>query len=117
MQAMMQQMMSNPAMMQQSMQMAQSMFGNQGAGAGAGFPAMFGQPALAPTSPVTEGGEQDANAPTPDVDAFARLRFAAQLAQLSAMGFCNEAAALRALQRHQGRVDAAIDTLLSEGSS
>jgi hypothetical protein len=48
---------------------------------------------------------------------MARARFTSQLAQLSAMGFCNEAAALRALQQHQGRVDAAIDALLAEGSS
>ncbi|CAE7206218.1 unnamed protein product [Symbiodinium sp. KB8] len=42
-----------------------------------------------------------------------RARFASQLTQLSAMGFTNEAACLRALAQHEGRLDAAIDTLLS----
>lgn len=42
-----------------------------------------------------------------------RVRFASQLAQLSSMGFNNEAACLRALARHEGRVDAAIDSLLA----
>merc|ERR1719502_2035286 len=93
--AMMQQMMSNPAMMQQSMQMAQ-MFGGQ--------PGMFGEQAVE---------EEDDSAPQDD--AVLRVRFASQLTQLSAMGFCNESACLRALQRHQGRIDAAIDTLLSSG--
>jgi ubiquilin len=119
---MMQQMMSNPAMMQQSMQMAQAMNGNQGnAGGYGGFPGMFGMPPVAPTAPtanpVAGFGAQAPGAAAPVNDAFARAQFASQLAQLSAMGFCNEAASLRALQQHQGRVDAAIDALLSEGTS
>lgn len=121
--AMMQQMMNNPAMMQQSMQMAQQMFGNQsgnGAGLpGVGFPGMFGAPTVPPTSPAADSDAQGLNTaagvPAAGTDAFARARFASQLAQLSAMGFCNEAACLRALQQHQGRVDAAIDSLLSSG--
>merc|ERR1712232_812029 len=99
------------------------MFGNPGNGAG--FPGgygNFGAPAQFPAVANT-GTDNAAQAPTaaaPGTNALpdmARVRFASQLAQLSAMGFCNEAAALRALQQHQGRVDAAIDTLLSEGSS
>merc|ERR1712139_376027 len=117
---MMQQMMSNPAMMQQSMQMAQQMFGNQ-MGNGANFPGMFGAPAMLPPPAVPESAGQSPDAPagtpTTGVDAFARVRFASQLAQLSAMGFCNEAACLSALQQHQGRVDAAIDALLASGDS
>lgn len=97
--AMMQQMMSNPALMQQSMQMAQ-MMGNQ---QGGGFPGAQASGGFEPPEPIVED------------DATARVRFAGQLAQLSAMGFCNEAACLRALQQH-GRVDAAIDTLLQGGS-
>jgi ubiquilin len=115
---MMQTMMSNPAMMQQSMQMAQAMNGNQGgAGGHGGFPGMFGMPPVAPVAPTANpaAGAPVAGAAVPD--AFARAQFASQLAQLSAMGFCNEAASLRALQQHQGRVDAAIDALLAEGSS
>jgi len=131
--AMMQQMMSNPAMMQQSMQMAQQMgMGGYGAQqplvptpastpsdlnanpyatmmqqmmnnqqqAGAGFPGMFSNPAFAAA---------------PLEPAQARVQFAAQLEQLSAMGFNNEAACLRVLQQNHGRVDAAIDTLLASG--
>merc|ERR1712072_145703 len=95
--AMMQQMMSNPAMMEQSMQMARALGAQPGAANG--FPAMFGAPREEEPAVLDEN--------------LARARFASQLVQLSAMGFCNEAACLRALQQHQGRIDAAIDTLLS----
>merc|ERR1712217_367919 len=113
----MEQLSNNPAMMQQSMQMAQTMFGNQAGGA-AGFPGLFGTPAMSPSAPNSAAGAQGPNtsvAPDAGVDGLARVRFAAQLAQLTAMGFCNEAACLRALQQHMGRVDAAIDTLLANG--
>merc|ERR1712217_514624 len=113
----MEQLSNNPAMMQQSMQMAQTMFGNQAGGA-AGFPGLFGTPAMSPSVPNPAAGAQGPNtsvAPSAEADALARVRFAAQLAQLTAMGFCNEAACLRALQQHMGRVDAAIDTLLATG--
>merc|ERR1719183_1157695 len=101
---MMQQMMSNPAMMQMSMQMAQQMYGGGGMGNEGGYPGMPGFPAMAglPTAQPLD-------------PAAARIQFANQLAQLSAMGFSNEAACLRALQQHQGRVDAAIDALLTSG--
>merc|ERR1719198_62572 len=88
--AMMQQMMSNPAMMQASMQMAQQMYGGAGGMAGgySGVPDNSGMPLAQPL----ESGA-------------ARIQFANQLAQLSVMGFSNEAACLRALQQHQGRID------------
>mmetsp|Transcript_115582 Transcript_115582/g.210179 ORF Transcript_115582/g.210179 Transcript_115582/m.210179 type:complete len:558 (+) Transcript_115582:88-1761(+) len=153
--AMMQQMMSNPAMMQQSMAMAQQMFG-QGAGAPTAatttpaaaeavppvnpFAAMFGgQPAATPqmgTNPMASMLQQmmsnpaamqslggagfpdaaEAQTQAPVATSIQRAQFAAQLAQLAAMGFANEEACLRALAQNQGRVDAAIDTLLSEGA-
>merc|ERR1719333_408979 len=114
---MMQQMMSNPAMMQQSMQMAQQMFGNQGGG-NPGFPAMFGGAPLAAPAPLLDSDSPTTSAtPATGMDPLARARFASQLAQLAAMGFCNEAACLRALQQHQGRVDAAIDALLAGGEA
>merc|ERR1711972_1281421 len=109
---MMQQMMNNPAMMQQSMLMAQQMFG----GTAAGQPNMFGAPAFAPQAVQPAGEALDATAQGAP-DSLLRVRFASHLAQLSAMGFCNEAACLRALQQHHGRVDAAIDTLLANGES
>merc|ERR1711918_248402 len=95
------------------------MFGNQaGNGNGMGFPGMFGMPPIAPANPpVTDGNAETPSTapPAAGVDQFARARFAAQLGQLAAMGFTNEAACLRALQQHQGRVDAAIDALLVSG--
>jgi len=127
---MMQQMMNNPAMMQQSMAMAQQMFG-QGAGAPAAAttPAsnpmatmmqqMMSSPALmqsfggAGLTEVTEASSSPAALPA--AANFQRAQFATQLAQLSAMGFVNEEACLRVLAQHQGRVDAAIDALLSSG--
>jgi len=107
---MMQQMMNNPAMMQQSMLMAQQMFG----GTHAGQPNMFGAPEFVPQAVQPDGGSPGATAQAAP-DAVLRVQFASHLAQLSAMGFCNEAACLRALQQHHGRVDAAIDTLLANG--
>merc|ERR1712060_871720 len=62
--SMMEQLSSNPAMMQQSMQMAQTMFGNQAGGA-PGFPGMFGTPAMSP------GASDPAGAPSAGVDALA----------------------------------------------
>merc|ERR1719379_3356391 len=107
------QMMSNPQLMQQMMQMRQAL------GMGAPGGGMFGMPAM------PEGGmfgDLAAPAATPAVagagagamtDEAARERFAAQLTQLMGMGFTNEALCLQALRQHNGRVDAAIDTLLS----
>merc|ERR1712176_1638918 len=96
---------------------AQQMFGNQ-AGNGMAFPGIFGTPALPAASPATDTDVEPSStgAQLPAVDALARVRFAAQLAQLAAMGFSNEAACLAALQQHQGRVDAAIDALLVSGN-
>eukprot|EP00437_Effrenium_voratum_P002992 CAMPEP_0181433712 /NCGR_PEP_ID=MMETSP1110-20121109/19440_1 /TAXON_ID=174948 /ORGANISM="Symbiodinium sp., Strain CCMP421" /LENGTH=432 /DNA_ID=CAMNT_0023557187 /DNA_START=62 /DNA_END=1360 /DNA_ORIENTATION=+ len=89
---MMQQMMSNPALMSMMMNPAMNPFAGGTGGYAAGAPL-----AQAP-------------AQTPELQ---RARFASQLTQLSAMGFTNEAACLRALAQHEGRLDAAIDTLLS----
>merc|ERR1712217_444342 len=115
--SMMEQLASNPAMMQQSMQMTQAMFGNQAGGA-PGFSGVFGTPGMSPSAPDPEAhvqGPSTSVAPAAGIDPFTRVRFATQLAQLTAMGFCNEAACLRALQQHMGRVDAAIDALLASG--
>merc|ERR1711965_765186 len=99
--------------------MSQQMMGNHQPGGASGYAGMFGPPpaAAAPGDAAAQAASTaaatNAAAPTADMEAFARARFTAQLAQLSAMGFCNEAACLRALQQHQGRVDAAIDALLA----
>jgi ubiquilin len=100
---MMQQMMANPGMMNPGMG-----FPPMNAGGYGGF-----QP---PVAPGTTPGASPTPAATPPMnDQMQRIRFASQLAQLSSMGFSNEAACLRALAQHNGRVDAAIDTLLSSG--
>merc|ERR1719197_1820217 len=72
---MMQQMMGNPAMMQQSMQMAQQMFGNQGNGAG--FPGgygNFGSPLQFPpvAAPGTDSATQALGAAIPGAEAMTR---------------------------------------------
>lgn len=140
MQQMMQQMMSNPAMMQQVIATAQQMMqGMQPPGQGqvaqpgvaglpatnAGFPAagagvnpfqlMMQQmmnPGAAGGTPAVAGNPMVAAA-----DSAQRLRFASQLVQLAKMGFTDEAMCLRALVQHNGRVDAAIDVLLSGGAA
>jgi len=105
---MMQQMMANPAMMQSMMNpggfggLGAGGFGAGGLGAGGlgagGLGAGgFGQPA-APVDP-----------------AISRVQYGSQLTQLASMGFTNEAACLSALAATNGRVDAAIDRLLSSG--
>ena len=71
------------------------------------FNATYGNQGADPGNPGNPG-----NPPAPN-PVLQRARFASQLAQLSAMGFTNEAACLRALAQHEGRVDAAIDALLS----
>merc|ERR1712187_316263 len=99
--AMMQQMMSDPARMQQSMAMSQQLFGGS-----------------APPTPAADSAITAPPASNPMAEAMLsaqRARFAGQLAQLVAMGFTNEAVCLRALAQHNGRVDAAIDALLSSG--
>lgn len=86
--AMMQQMMPNAGMMQPN-------------------PALLGMNAGTSLAPPA----------TPMTEQMQRMRFASQLTQLTMMGFTNEAACLHALAQHNGRIDAAIDTLLSSGSS
>jgi len=167
--AMMQQMMSDPARMQQMMGMAQQLMAPQagaehgvqaatpaagntlsnsltaampGTPAGAGqtgesnsmmammqhmlgaqsgqYPNMGSNPMMATMMQqmmAPEGQAVAAELGTPDTpplpSVMLRMRFAGQLAQLSAMGFSNEEACLRALAQHNGRLDSAIDTLIS----
>eukprot|EP00927_Polykrikos_kofoidii_P002825 TRINITY_DN11129_c0_g1_i1.p1 TRINITY_DN11129_c0_g1~~TRINITY_DN11129_c0_g1_i1.p1 ORF type:complete len:446 (-),score=99.20 TRINITY_DN11129_c0_g1_i1:163-1500(-) len=118
---MMQQMTSNPAMMQMMQQMMsnpammQNMFG--GGGFGAQNPTA-GVPPATTGFPPMGGFPMPTGMPTPAAanPAFAqmqRARYASQLSQLANMGFTDEARCLEALQQHGGRIDAAIDTLLS----
>jgi len=132
MQAMMQQMMQNPAMLQQSMQMQQQMFGGcltgsnatananpftampraqASAMSGGGYSAFGMSPLATAPQPFIGGGPQVG---TEASDNFNRTRFASQLAQLAAMGFTDEALCVQALVRTNGRVDVAMDQLLSE---
>merc|ERR1711902_260287 len=46
-----------------------------------------------------------------------RMRFSQQLQQLVAMGFTNETVCLRVLAQHDGRVDSAMDALLTMGDA
>lgn len=121
---MMQQMTSNPAMMQMMQQMMsnpammQNMLG--GGGLGAQNPTAGVPPATTGFPPMGGGLPMPAatGMPTPAAanPAFAqmqRVRYASQLSQLANMGFTDEARCLEALQQHGGRIDAAIDTLLS----
>lgn len=136
--AMMQQMMANPAFMGQPQQpaanewqtqymqqmlamqaqMRQAMAANAaaaqpGTGTFPGFPAAT--PFAAGTTPAAPLGiGTQANNPFAATMASAqRARFASQLQQLAGMGFTNETVCLQALTQHNGRIDAAIDTLLS----
>merc|ERR1719443_2129907 len=78
---------------------------------GAAAPAPFGAAATpAPFGAAATPAVAGAGAMTDEV---ARVRFASQLTQLMGMGFTNEALCLQALRQHNGRVDAAIDALLS----
>jgi len=119
--ATMQQMVQNPAQMQSMMALSQQLMGGSGA-----LPSVAPTtPVPAPETPAVTGAPLAAAVPVPAPGAAApdtasaailaqqRVRFASQLSQLVAMGFTNPAACLRALAQHGGRVDAAIDTLLS----
>eukprot|EP00747_Dinoflagellata_sp_TGD_P102611 gnl/TRDRNA2_/TRDRNA2_168722_c2_seq1.p1 gnl/TRDRNA2_/TRDRNA2_168722_c2~~gnl/TRDRNA2_/TRDRNA2_168722_c2_seq1.p1 ORF type:complete len:475 (-),score=117.09 gnl/TRDRNA2_/TRDRNA2_168722_c2_seq1:113-1537(-) len=106
--AMMQQMQSNPQMMQQMMAMSQQM-GQQ--------PLPGGYPNAAAGQSVSPAPPAPPSPTSPEEAAQAsRIRFASQLDSLSAMGFTDEALCLQALQRHDGRLDAAIDMLLAAPS-
>merc|ERR1719296_328430 len=78
--------------------MMQQMMG--GGGLGGGFPQAGGEPAA----------PQEV---TPAMMPGLRTRFASQLQQLATMGFTEEEKSIKALFKHDGRTDAAIDTLLS----
>lgn len=117
-------MMQNPAQMMQMMQAAQQFRQMMGAGAapaapfaafpGAGLGGGFGPfGAQAPAAQAAPEGGAPAAPMTEMMLNAQRLRFASQLQQLAAMGFTNETVALQALVRNNGRVDAALDTLLS----
>merc|ERR1719313_2699748 len=114
MQQMMQQMMSDPQVMQhvqqmmsdpQAMQRAMQMMSGQHQGMQGGMP-LEGASDAAPTPAA---GPMD--------DMMLRARFAHLLPQLTAMGFTNEALCLRVLQQQNGRLDAAIDVLLTSGDA
>lgn len=130
--AQMQQMMANPGQIQQmqqmlalQMQMRQAMAGGgTGAVPGMGMLPGFGFPAAVPSSiptagtspatPLVQGLGQQANNPfAATMFSAQRARFASQLQQLAGMGFTNERVCLQALAQHDGRIDAAIDTLLA----
>lgn len=137
MQQMMQQMMSNPAMMQQVMSMRQQMMQQQphvegqgnvggqpigglspapfsgGAGAG-GFGASPGaNPFQQMMQQMNAGAAQGTGDVAPVPESVQRMRFASQLMQLANMGFTDESMCLRALAQHNGRLDSAIDVLLT----
>merc|ERR1712080_741855 len=97
---MMQQLMSNPEQMQQMMRLSQQMMAGVNGPAANPFAQMM-QSTAAPDEPGAALGTPGA--------------FSSQLVQLSAMGFTNQAACLQALRQHNGRVDAAVDTLLNSG--
>jgi len=126
MQQMMQQMMGNPAMMQGMMgaQQGQAQGFNPGAFGGpppnlqAGnnpmqqmMQQMMGNPALMQQMNGGQQGAGEAEVP----EAVLRARFASQLVQLAGMGFSDESLCLRALSQHNGRLDSAIDVLLTGG--
>jgi len=125
---MMQQMMQNPQMMQNMMQMRMGQQ-NMGGGAPGAFPgAMPGTPGAFPGAmPGMTAASTPADAATPaavpagpmsDMMVSAqRARFASQLSQLAAMGFTDEALCIRVLTEHNGRVDSAMDALLSSGDN
>merc|ERR1740121_3176490 len=136
--AMMQQMMGNPAQMQQGAGT------NPAAAAQPGNP-MAANPFAAMMQQMQQGGANPAAAPQANpmaANPFAammqqaqgqqdgadlennpmrqqvlRVRFSQQLQQLMAMGFSNEIVCLRVLAQHNGRVDAAMDALLSMGDA
>merc|ERR1719356_1980774 len=139
---MMQQMMGNPAQMQQAAstnpaaaaQTANPMAANpfaammqqmQGAGASPGAAAQPANPmaanpfaAMMQQMQGQQGQEDGADLENnPMRQQVLRVRFAQQLQQLMAMGFTNEIVCLRVLAQHNGRVDAAMDALLSMGDA
>merc|ERR1719210_1045308 len=106
--AMMQQMMDNPAQMQQMANLSQQLMG--GGLGGGGLGGALGGGFLGAAAPGSAAADPSAN---PLAMQMQRQRFASQLQQLLAMGFTNEAACLRVLAEHNGRVDSAIDQLLA----
>merc|ERR1719387_2692582 len=116
-----QQMMSDPQAMQRAMQMMSGQHQGMPGGMpfGYGFsvqPGQFGSPGLGMPAEGA-GGAAPTPAAGPMDDMMLRARFAHLLPQLTAMGFTNEALCLRVLQQQNGRLDAAIDVLLTSGDA
>jgi ubiquilin len=107
---MMQQMMQNPQMMQNAMQM-NPMFAQQGGMGQNPFMGNFAPPAAAPA----QGGAMDeASLAAAASNPMVRARFASQLENLLAMGFSDEQKCLRALVQCDGNVDRALDRLFAD---
>merc|ERR1712194_67322 len=113
--------MANPELLAQRCAQLQQMYGveldpNAVQQMMAGIPpanqAAASPPAAAPTSTLGPMFSQT-NAQTPTSEEASRARFASQLTQLAAMGFTNEELCLQALSQNHGRVDQAIDALIS----
>lgn len=104
MQQMTQQMMQNPEMMRNAMQM---MFGGEGAGAGAGGMGNLGG----------LGGFGGFGAPAPPDNRPPEERFSTQLGQLNEMGFYNFDQNVQALTRSGGDVNGALEWLFSQPPS
>merc|ERR1712137_1008031 len=90
------------AMMMQQMMNPNMGFGGMGSMGGAGGMGGMGTPPPAEGTPMAAA-----------MEAANRARYAQQLSQLANMGFTDEAVCLRALVQHNGRLDSAIDSLLS----
>lgn len=75
---------------------------------------MMGNPAMMQQMQQQMNGGQQGGQPEVS-EAVLRARFASQLMQLAGMGFTDESTCLRALAQHNGRLDSAIDVLLSGG--
>merc|ERR1711939_437614 len=124
------QMMNNPAFMQQAMAFTQQMMNPQGQAQTGDANATVAPPAFnaggAPPNFLTmmqqmqqmnagQQGTGTAEAAVPEAvpESVQKMRFASQLVQLANMGFSDESLCLRALAQHNGRLDSAIDVLLT----
>merc|ERR1712070_544915 len=84
-------------------------------------PSPFGTPAPNPMQGMmqqmnagqTNAGQQSTGEAPAVPDNVLKMRFASQLVQLANMGFSDESMCLRALAQNNGRLDSAIDVLLT----
>eukprot|EP00042_Codosiga_hollandica_P024705 m.105515 g.105515 ORF g.105515 m.105515 type:complete len:319 (-) comp51649_c0_seq1:79-1035(-) len=119
------QMMMDPNVMRMGLQMQQSM---QQSGQAPSFASLFGAPpGVVPPAPVAAVPTAAAPATTPPANPFAALfggqprapaqppaaNYTAELEQMRAMGFYDDAANLRALTATQGNVSAAVERILA----